>query len=357
MQPTATIPAMEAAFITVDGTRAAANETDVRKLLQAGSPFWLDLHGSDDETTHLLSDVFGFHPLAVEDAEQFGQRPKVDDYDDYVLIVLYGAPTRRNGPLVELHCFYSEQYLVTVHREPSPELHQLRERLAQSIHGQKSPIMLLHAVLDTLVDTFFPALAEFDDEIDELEDAILARPTVDQLGRLFEMKRSLIAIRKVVTPARDTFAGVVSGVGQLPGMTPDAERYFRDLYDHLIRISDLVDSYRDLLSGVLDTHLSTVSNRLNVIMKQLTIIATVFLPLTYLTGFFGQNFAVLVGWIESLPAFLIFGIGLEVLAVVLLLLMFWKRGWMGNETAAPQPQPQPSSESRRPRKLRLAHKA
>jgi magnesium transporter len=347
---------MEAAFVTSDGSKAAASEADISKHLQAGTPFWLDLHGSDDDTTHLLRDVFGFHPLAVEDAEQFGQRPKVDDYDGYVLIVLYGAPSRQHGPLVELHCFYSEHYLVTVHREPSPELHQLRERLMQTVHPHKSPIMLLYAVLDTLVDTFFPALAEFDDEIDDLEDAILARPTVDQLGRLFEMKRSLIAIRKVVTPARDTFAGVVSGVGQLPGMTPDAERYFRDLYDHLIRISDLVDSYRDLLSGVLDTHLSTVSNRLNVVMKQLTIIATVFLPLTYLTGFFGQNFAWLVDRITSLPAFLIFGIGLEMVAVLALLVMFWKRGWMNNEAAA-APQPQPSTESRRPRKLRLAHKA
>jgi magnesium transporter len=347
---------MESAFITAGGSKAAASEADISQHLQAGTPFWLDLQGSDDETTHLLREVFGFHPLAVEDAEQFGQRPKVDDYDDYVLIVMYGAPARQHGPLVELHCFYSEKYLVTVHREPSPELHQLRDRLAQTIRGQKSPIMLLHAVLDTLVDTFFPALAEFDDEIDDLEDAILARPTVEQLGRLFDMKRSLIAIRKVVTPARDTFATVATGVGQLPGMTPDAERYFRDLYDHLIRISDLVDSYRDLLSGVLDTHLSTVSNRLNVIMKQLTIIATVFLPLTYLTGFFGQNFAVLVDGITSLQAFLIYGIGLEVLAVALLLLLFWKRGWMANESAAAPP-PQPTTESRRPRKLRLAHKA
>jgi magnesium transporter len=345
---------MEAAFITADGVKKGANEADISQHLQAGTPFWLDLHGSDDETSHLLSDVFQFHPLAVQAAEHFGQRPKIDDYDGYVLIVMYGAPSHSHTALVELHCFYSEHYLVTVHREPSAELHQLRERLAQTPHPQKSPIMLLYAVLDTLVDTFFPALAEFDDEIDELEDAILARPTVDQLGRLFEMKRSLIAIRKVVTPARDTFASVATAVGQLPGMTPDAERYFRDLYDHLIRISDLVDSYRDLLSGVLDTHLSTVSNRLNVIMKQLTIIATVFLPLTYLTGFFGQNFAVLIDGITSMPAFLIFGIGLEVMAVLLLLLMFWKRGWMTNETATPQPQP--STESRRPRKLRLAHK-
>jgi magnesium transporter len=193
--------------------------------------------------------------------------------------------------------------------------------------------MLLHGVLETLVDGFFPALAAFDDEIDELEDAILARPTDDQLGRLFEMKRSLIGVRKLITPARDTFAGIVAGVEQLPGMTPDAERYFRDLYDHLIRISDLVDSYRDLLSGVLDTHLSTVSNRLNAVMKQLTVIATVFLPLTYLTGFFGQNFSALVDSISGWPAFLVFGIGVEALAVVVLLVLFWVRGWIGPEPA------------------------
>ena len=121
--------------------------------------------------------------------------------------------------------------------------------------------MLLHAVLDSLVDSFFPTLAEFDDEIDELEDAILVRPTDAQLGRLFEMKRALIGVRKVITPRATCWARSLSGAGSLPGMTPEAERYFRDVYDHLIRISDLVDSYRDLLSSVLDTHLSTVSNR------------------------------------------------------------------------------------------------
>src|SRR5260221_13938504 len=107
------------------------------------------------------------------------------------------------------------------------------------------------------------------------------------------MKGTLVSLRKAVTAQLDMFAGLLAGVRGLPGMTPDDERYFRDLYDHLIRISDLVDSYRDLLTGAMDTHLSTVSNRLNVVMKQLAIIATVFLPLSFLTGFFGQNFNVL----------------------------------------------------------------
>jgi magnesium transporter len=344
---------MQAALTTVDGNPAAADEASIRKFLDARTPFWLDLTGGGSDATHLLRDVFGFHALAVEDAEHFHQRPKVDDYDDYIFLVMYGATTASKSSLVEIHCFYSERYLVTIHHGACPELAQLAERLRQTGRGPHPTIMLLHGVLDVLIDGFFPALAEFDDEIDELEDAILARPTDAQLGRLFEMKRSLVSVRKVVTPARDTLASIVTGVGQLPGMTPEAERYFRDLYDHLIRISDLVDSYRDLLSGVLDTHLSTVSNRLNAIMKQLTIIATFFLPLTFLTGFFGQNFGVLVDNITSWTAFLVFGIGLEALAVVGLLLMFWMRGWIGRDpgTAAV-----PSIErSRRPRNLRLVH--
>jgi len=209
-----------------------------------------------------------------------------------------------------------------------PELQRLAEQIAQRAKPQYEPIVFLHGVLDGLVDSFFPILAKLDDDIDALEDQILERPTQQQLGRLFDMKRSLIAIRKVVTPERDTLGSMVSGVGGLPGMTPEAERYFRDVYDHLIRISDLVDSYRDLMSGVLDTHLSTVSNRLNAVMKQLTIIATLFLPLSFLTGFFGQNFDALVASISGWPAFLTFGIGLEVCAFAGLLTMFWRRGWL-----------------------------
>jgi magnesium transporter len=346
---------MHAALITANGSRAAADEPTIRQLLAEGTPFWLDLQGSGKDHIPVLRDVFAFHPLAIEDAEHFGQRPKVDDYDGYVLIVQYGAPSPTRSTLVELHCLYSERYLVTVRREACPELEHFAERITQPGRPPLSQIMLLHGVLDALVDSFFPALADFDDEIDELEDAILERPTDEQLGRLFDMKRSLIVIRKVITPSRDTFAGVVAGMGRLPGMTPEAERYFRDLYDHLIRISDLVDSYRDLLSGVLDTHLSTVSNRLNIVMKQLTIIATVFLPLTYLTGFFGQNFEVLVSNITGVAAFWVLGVGLEVLAVVALLFMFWRSGWLRRDSTPSQGLA--ATHARRPRKLRLSHAA
>ncbi len=135
-----------------------------------------------------------------------------------------------------MHCFYTEHYLVTVDREACPELAGLAGRLKQRAGPRPDHVMLLYRVVDTLIDGYFPVLADLDDRIDELEDAILQRPTDQQLGQLFDMKRSLIAMRKVVTRQRDMFASLLSGTGALPGMTRDAERYFRDPYDHLIRI-------------------------------------------------------------------------------------------------------------------------
>lgn len=141
------------------------------------------------------------------------------------------------------------------------------------------------------------------------------------------MKRLLVGMRKAVTPQRDLFAGLMGDIAELPGMTTEAERHFRDVYDHLIRISDLIDTYRDLLTSSMDVFLSTVSNRLNVVMKQLAVIATIFLPLTFLTGFFGQNFGWLVRNTAGWTAFLVLGIGTQVATVAILMTFFKRRGW------------------------------
>ena len=142
------------------------------------------------------------------------------------------------------------------------------------------------------------------------------------------MKRLLVGMRKAITPQRDVFASLSGGVAQLPGMTEEDERYFRDIYDHLIRISDLIDTYRDLLTSSMDVYLSTVSNRLNAVMKQLTIMATIFLPLAFITGFFGQNFGWMVDRIKSPALFFGLGVGLEVVTVAALFTLFKKRGWV-----------------------------
>jgi magnesium transporter len=306
------------------------DESQIQDHIQRDHFFWLDLTApSPDEVTRLGA-IFEFHPLALEDTENFGQRPKLDDYGDYVFLVFYGASGDQAGGaqrLHEVHLFVSGHWVVTVHRDPLPSLAQQRDQLdGRVLHSEQ---FLLYRILDVLVDSFFPILADMDDQIDELEAAVLASPTDEQLQRLFGLKRQLVAFRKVVTPQRDLFARSIDQIAQLPGLELDERDYFRDIYDHLIRISDLIDSYRDLLSGATDLYLSTVSNRQNDVMKQLTVIATIFLPLSFITGFFGQNFGLLVQHL-IVPSwtFWVFGIGSMVATCVVLLAYFRRKGWV-----------------------------
>jgi magnesium transporter len=308
----------------------AVDEARIRDHLKRDHFFWLDLDAPGPEELVRLREIFGFHPLALEDSEDFGQRPKLDDYDDYVFLVFYGAWRHQADdprPLRELHLFVSGQYLVTIHRDPLPPLDHQREQLdGRLLHSEQ---FLLYRVLDALVDSFFPVLADMDDEIDDLEAAVLESPSEQQLQRLFSLKRQLVAMRKVVTPQRDLFAGSVDRIARLPGLTLDERDYFRDIYDHLIRISDLIDSYRDLLSGATDLYLSTVSNRQNDVMKQLTVIATVFLPLGFITGFFGENFGFLVTHLITPEwTFWVVGVGSMVATCVALLIFFRRKGWV-----------------------------
>jgi magnesium transporter len=320
--------------LTCEGQTSAASRQSVQRDLAEGRFFWLDLDGVDDEGRDMLLEDVKVHRLAVEDAQKFGQRPKLEDYDDFMYMVVFGAAAD-GVSTEEVHFIFADHFVITIHHGGCEAMDKVRERIGhrQASEVQAPQIVIIYLVIDQLVDSFFPMLNSFDNQIDDLEDAILVKPTDAQLGTLFTMKRALITIRKVITPQRDMFASISSGVAELPGVDDEGLRYMRDIYDHLIRISDLVDGYRDLLSGVMDTHLSTVSNRLNVVMKQLTIIATVFLPLSFLTGFFGQNFSWLIFHITGWVPFTIFGIGLEAVSALLLLYLFRKRGWLGGPTA------------------------
>jgi magnesium transporter len=298
----------------------------VERLLASGEFFWVDLFGPEAADFEILRDVFKFHPLAIQDSEQFDQRAKIDDYDDFVFIVVYGA-TPDKDRLVEVHCFYSERFLVTIHRDDCPAFAELRARYDQLHEPTRRPSLLLYRVVDGLISSFFPILSDFDDRIDELENQIFVRTNDDQLQEIFQMKRLLVGIRKAAAPQRDAFASLAGRMAELPGFATEDEHYFRDVYDHLIRISEMIDSYRDLLTSAMDVYLSTVSNRLNAVMKQLTIIATVFLPLTFITGFFGQNFGWLTGHIQHWGPFVGLGLGTELLALALLFGFFKRRGW------------------------------
>ncbi|HST56885.1 MAG TPA: magnesium/cobalt transporter CorA [Solirubrobacteraceae bacterium] len=310
-------------FTDVDSER-------LKQQLHDDEFFWLDLQDPSDQQIEQLGEIFGFHPLALEDSRSFDQRPKLDDYEDYMFLVFYGACEGQQTDeqlLREVHLFVSGGYVVTLHHGEIKEFHGVRERTT----GQelRSEQFLIYLILDAVTDTFFPLLERIDEEIDAIEDAVIADPGEGQLQRIFALKRKLVALRRVVTPQRDIFARGIDRISELPGLQTDERDYFRDVYDHLIRISDLVDSYRDLLSGATDMHLSTVANRQGEVSKQLTIIATIFLPLTFITGFFGQNFAYLTSHvIDSTWSFLVFGLGSLVISCLLLLVYFKRKGWL-----------------------------
>jgi magnesium transporter len=325
--------------LTQNGATVDATMQGIEEAAAGGAFFWLnlDIHdpGPDDDVAGLLVNTFHFHPLAVEAVERFGQRARIDDYDDFVHIVVFGMAAGGKD-VAEVHCFVTDKFIISLHQGDCQALDAVCERLGghHSAKASAPQVIIFYLIMDTLIDSFFPVLSDFDDAIDELEGAILKNPTEEQLGTLFGMKRQIMTIRKVITPQRDMIASLNSGMVEIPGMADAGAAYFRNLYDHLIRISDMVDSYRDLIGGAMDTHLSMVSNRLNVIMKQLAMIATIFLPLGFLTGFFGQNFAWPIAHLQgSLGYFLFLGIGSEVVAIAVLLLLFKRRGWVGGPTA------------------------
>jgi magnesium transporter len=306
----------------------AIDRRQIEELQRRDEFFWLDLTAPTDADLSQLKEICDLHPVALETASRFHQRPRLERFGDYVLLVFYGArgQAQESPSLIEVHLFISGAYVVSVHREPFEPLLALQGVISR--RESASEEFVVYRILDALADSFFEVLASVDDEIDGLEDAVVTRADERQLQRIFNLKRDLVLLRKIVTPQRDLLARAIDDITVLPGFQADARDYFRDVYDHMIRISDLIDSYRDLLTGALDVYLSTVSNRLNSVMERLTVVATIFLPLTFVTGFFGQNFGWMVDRIDSLAAFIALGGGGVVVPVVLLVALFKRSGYI-----------------------------
>ncbi|MBS1892689.1 MAG: magnesium transporter CorA family protein [Actinobacteria bacterium] len=293
-------------------------------LLDRDEYFWLDLDAPSAADAQALDDVFHFHPLALEDLRKKGQRPKLEDFGDYMFLVYYGAREPGAGTgiaLEEVHAFISGGYLVTVHDGDCGALDEVRKRL--DAVPPSSEQFVVYRVLDALTDTFFPLLEELEERLEALDEEIFNHPSPEHLEPLTELRRDLVQVGRVATPQRDMLARHIDDILEIPGLEADSRNYFRDVYDHAIRISDQIDSYRDLLIGSRDAYLSVTSNRLNEITKQLTVVATIFLPLSFVVGFFGQNFGWMVRSIGSAADFWVIGGGSMVLS--LLILFIWLR--------------------------------
>lgn len=294
-------------------------------LLQRDEYFWLDLTDPSRAEIDALGEVFSFHPLALEDMLKRGQRPKLEDFGEYMFLVYYGVADGASEriELEEVHACLSGGYIVTSHPRRCTVLEEARKRLAAQ--SPRSEQFVVYRVLDGLTDSFFPILELLEERIDRLDEEIFEQPTPSHLEQITALRRVLVELRRVVSPQRDLLARGIDDILEIPGLEADSRNYFRDVYDHSIRISDQIDSYRDLLGGTRDAYLSVVSNRLNQITKQLTVVATVFLPLSFIVGFFGQNFKWMVVNVGSAADFWLLGVGTLVLSVIGLLIWF-RRG-------------------------------
>lgn len=301
---------------------------------------WLDLQasesGKDAEVERLLGDVFHFHPLAIEDAIKDTHVPKVDDWGEYLYIVFHTIdfdPDTDDLKLHELDIFLGRNYLVTYHGEPLPALDQLRRNIERDPENRlkNGADCLLYHVLDMSVAEYLPAIEHLDEAIDTAQDEVFDRPTPRTLHSIFQVKRSALRLHRILAPERE----VLNRLARDEYAPIDSRHrvYFRDVYDHIVRIHDIAESLRDLISGALDTYLSAISNRTNDIMKALTLVTVMFLPMSFLTSFFGMNYFGETLAIQSkLPKAFLFGASCLIMVVTPVGMYLWARhrGWFAS---------------------------
>jgi magnesium transporter len=290
----------------VDGRPIDLPPSDrVRAWTPAQGLLWLDVAEPAAGDLRYLDEALQLHPLVLEDLQHRNQRPKVDDYPSLLFVVLFGAVHGADASeleLAEVHVLLGEGWIATVADHEVLALRRLWEACdvrPEIGHGGSGPVF--HRICDALVDSMFPILDEVDDEIDRVENAIIQRADETTVADIFRLKRELNVLRRILGPQRDLLQ-VLAGP-RVARLDAETQLYLRDVYDHAVRMVEQVDSYRDIVTGALDVYLSSVSNRLGEQTRRLTIVATIFLPLTFLTGFFGMNFGVLVASIATTAAF------------------------------------------------------
>lgn len=336
-------PIPDIILIDYSGDRAVRLNLDSPEActpyLTTNTVTWIDVQGLGDENVlRRLGQVFGLHPIVLEDIVNVPQRPKVEDHDHQLLLI-----TRMVTPKENERGFYIEQvsfvlgknYLLTVQEEPTRDCF---EAVRQRIRTNRGTIRqygcdyLVYALIDAIIDGFFPVLEDYGERIELLEDQVVANPTRETLEEVHQVRRELLALRRAIWPQRDALNAMIRDRSEL--LSDNVQIYLRDCYDHTIQVLDMVETYRELAASLMDVYLSSVGNKMNEIMKLLTIISTVFIPLTFIVGVYGMNFnpeasplnMPELNWYWGYPVCWAVMIGIA----ASLFGYFWRQGWFKN---------------------------
>jgi magnesium transporter len=290
---------------------------------------WVDLASPSIPETLILSDTFAFHPLSVEDARAAIHDPKIEAYDGYLYVILHGIDVRSGKKSLVTHdvdFFIGPTYLVTVHDGHSRSVSGMRENVERNNKIMaEGPVALFHRIVDAMIDHYRPEVDELEDRIDALEKTVFDHSDPKLLRQILDMKRDISRLRRVMTPQRDVIARLARR--DFVDISTDVSFRFRDVYDHIVRIADDTTIFQDRISGILDAHLTNVSNKLNEVMKVLTVVSTIFMPLTFLSGLWGMNVRLphLPGG-EAVQFWWLLGIMIAI--VLFMLALFRRKHWI-----------------------------
>jgi len=312
------------------GLKTDLTPDQMRQALQEGTTLlWVDMKDIDDNDIDTLTEIFSLHPLTIEDFIMVNSRPKVENFKDYVFLVMFSMEShdkaRNRINTVEMDFCLGKNFLITTHNDTVASLALCKERIRKN-----SPIVkngadfLLYALMDSLVDSYFPIINEFDAMVDEMSDELFHDPSNETLKRIYSLKNEIMYLRRTIGPQADVMSIIMRG--DFPYISSSNIMYFRNIYDNLVRLNDIVGTSRDIVTGAMEAYVSIVSNRLNEIMKTLTVIATIMMPLTLIASIYGMNFKNMpeLSHRFGYPAVL----GIMAVLTIAMLLYFKRKRWL-----------------------------
>lgn len=342
--------ARDSVVVVIDYNPDRADRVELSSLeqcldfLASPSVSWIDVSGlGNEQTLKAMGEIFHLHPLTLEDIVNVPQRPKMEQYDDHLLIIARMVmlnPDRKSFTTEQVSFVLGERFLLTVQEEPTCDtFNPVRDRirLSKGLIRSKGCDYLTYTLIDTIIDGFFPILENYGERLEDLEEEVVRSPSTSTLEKIYDIRRELLTLRRAIWPQRDAIYTLVRE--KSPLISEPVQVYLRDCYDHAVQVIDMVETYRELASSLMDVYLSSVNNRLGEVMKTLTVISSIFIPLTFIAGVYGMNFNTEVSpWnMPELNAYWGYPLCLAMMGACTLVLLwfFWKKGWLGGNTPEP----------------------